>query len=69
MYYRPATTQNLGAHAGKISVPNIIAAVELGASNSSYFFAVATKTSKDVAEPEDGRGGTQVSRALPAHVA
>ena len=48
-------------------MPNIIAAVELGASNSSYFFAVATKTSKDVAEPEDGKDGAQVSTALPAH--
>ena len=42
---RPATKQNLGSHAAKICVPNIVDAVELGSDNatSTYFFAAVQK--------------------------
>jgi len=43
---RPATKQNLGPHAAKISVPNIVDAVELGDSSSisSYYFAIVERS-------------------------
>lgn len=61
---RPATKQNLGVHAAKICVPNIVDAVELGSDNatSTYFFAAVLRAGARPAAP--AQTGT-VSHCIP----